>query len=147
MTPLTDEKLTELLNAAEEAEPNYVFMSVEPDTVKALVEELKDRRWLAAEVNKHVLPGEMDTADSVSLLMRELRTLRSENSENARLLGMSGERELALRAKVERLEKAAKEAANCLDWSTGSCVTINGVQSAAFFALARLKAAGVEVEE
>ena len=65
------------------------------------------RMEAAAEIE--VLQGRISRKDdTIQWLHTEIETLRAEALENARIIGMSAERELALRAEVERLTKAMK---------------------------------------
>lgn len=60
----------------------------------------------------------------IPALEAERDILRAEVMEQARLLGMSGERELALRAQIDRLRKDADR----LDWLADPENTIGNVQ-------------------
>ena len=51
---------------------------------------------------------------STTAAAAELRRLHAESIEQARLLGMSAERELALRARVQELDKARQRAADAI---------------------------------
>lgn len=74
---------------------------------------LRLAKWLDAMPSSgYALPNQAAT---------ELRRLHEEVNEQARLLGMSAERELALLAKIDRLEKQLGEAV----WNYGEKVRVN----------------------
>lgn len=67
------------------------------------------QRWdLVGEYDSYMSPieeGDYVKVEDVEPLVAEITRLRAEVEEQARLLGMSGEREAKLLARVEKLEK------------------------------------------
>jgi|688.fasta_scaffold863738_2 hypothetical protein len=73
-------------------------------------EDMMPKRW-SADYDGYMVErdeGDYVEAEDVEPLVAEIERLRAEVEEQARLLGMSGEREAKLRARVEGLEAALR---------------------------------------
>jgi hypothetical protein len=73
---------------------------------------LKQLEKFIATPDGFEIGGNLILAKQLADTMRELETLKIENDENCRLLGMSGSKELALITENERLRKAIDKWAN-----------------------------------
>lgn len=74
--------------------------------------DMMPKRWLIGNYDGYMVEmdgGDYVEAEDVEPLVDEITRLRAEVLEQARLLGMSGEREAKLRARVKMLEKALRD--------------------------------------
>ena len=85
---------------------------------------LEDQRDAANEAANGMHAMVCAEVEKVKALEAERDQLHAEVMEQARLLGMSGERELSLRAEIDRLRKDADR----MDWLADPANTIGNVQ-------------------
>ncbi len=77
----------------------------------------EDVGWIAAPNNGGDIGGLPEIADELNRLARELTAAHEEGEEQARLLGMSGEREAGLLAEIDRLKRERNQARGLLKYA------------------------------
>lgn len=91
-----------------------------------MVGELELEVTALKEVSDHHLRDVTNLCGHIAASEQRIKELEVENLEQARLLGMSGEREADLRGEVERLTAALKKVREVLDNCRGNINTERG---------------------
>ena len=83
--------------------------------------EVDNWKTIAKQINTDWIPANKNLCDQLATANATIEQLQTEVNEQDRLLGISGEKELALLARIERLEEVLVETSahiNCGDYET-----------------------------